>query len=219
MADDSSTTSRTRLPPMAPGQRYGRLVAVAFHSRGRRGKSIWTFQCDCGAQAVAKMDNVRGGNTSSCGCLLREWEMTGKVTHGRSASAEYQIWENMLSRCLNPNVSRYARYGGRGIKICERWLTFANFYADMGPRPPGMTLERIDNDGNYEPSNVRWATRKEQECNKSTTIKVVLNGHEMTLSDACRATGVSYNAVRKRISYRGWSVDKALSTPVLKRAR
>lgn len=126
----------------------------------------------------------------------------------------YWVWADMVSRCRNPNHRSYKNYGGRGIKVCERWLKSANFFADMGPRPPGGMLDRKDNDGDYTPDNCRWATRKQQNSNRRNCIYVEVNGERVTLKEACRRVGLKYRPVHKRIMARGWSVERALNTPI-----
>jgi hypothetical protein len=124
------------------------------------------------------------------------------------------IWSEMKSRCHDPRHKQYKDYGGRGIGVCPRWMTFANFLADMGPRPKGLLLDRIDNNGDYEPWNCRWATRQQQNSNRRNCIYVVINGERITLKEACRRLGLKYRPVHKRIKARGWTIDRALSVPI-----
>lgn len=151
------------------GQRFGRLTVVA--RTDRRPGAWWRCVCDCGGEKVTRASLLRNGETQSCGCLQKERTSEASKTHGHAPRGKkgptYVSWRNALARCNNPLWHAYHLYGGRGITICERWASsFANFLADMGERPPGHTLDRLDPDGNYEPGNCRWATPKQQAQNR-----------------------------------------------------
>ena len=150
------------------GHRFGRLTAVSRHDKpGNRWR--WLCRCDCGKAVIVQIGSLRSGNGKSCGCLQKEIASRVNTTHGMSKTREFFVWKAMLQRCLNPNCKDFKYYGGRGIKPCERWLEFTNYFADTVVQPEGLTLDRIDNNGNYEKSNCRWATPKQQSGNRRPT--------------------------------------------------
>lgn len=144
------------------GERYGRFTVLAVdYSLGSR---RWKCRCDCGEIRVLETGNIRSGNSRSCGCLNLELVTErgrNNKKHGYRNKPIYHIWVSMRQRCQNPNAQAWRNYGGRGITVCKRWQKFENFFADMGDQPKGLDLDRINNDGNYEPSNCRWATRSQ----------------------------------------------------------
>lgn len=202
------------------GQRFGRLVTVdeVQLRKGKQWVRFWICQCDCGTVRAISVSNLVADKASSCSCLRDEKIARVNLQHGLSGTPEHGIWMGMIQRCENPNQEAYADYGGRGIKVCERWRDFANFYTDMGPRPsPEHSIDRYpDNDGDYRPGNVRWTTAFEQVHNRRPRRRLTHcgHGHEFTSENthltrnghqSCRACGREH-ARNQRKKKRGESV-------------
>jgi hypothetical protein len=149
------------------GQRFGRLTVFSLHSINRHGHTKWNVRCDCGTEKAVFGMALTSKNTSSCGCLQKELTIKRSIIHGMTRTPTYRSWLAMRKRCVDPKSNRWMRYGGRGITVCKHWKnSFENFVADMGIRPKGTSIDRKDNDGNYEPSNCRWATPFQQWDNR-----------------------------------------------------
>ncbi len=193
------------------GRRFGKLTVIRRHGSVRAGTSLtptWVVRCDCGTEKVIRAGNMRSGYSKSFGCVK-----PGRPTHGMYGTPENIAWGSMLYRCTNPRAPNFANYGGRGITVCDRWrASFETFLADMGPRPsPRHSLDRIDVNGNYGPSNCRWATSVEQASNKRNNHVMTVDGRSETIAEWARTTGLLVSTIRERIR-RGWDASRAVMT-------
>ena len=188
------------------GKKFERLTAIERAGQDRFGRAVWRCKCECGTEVAVAAFRLSSGHTRSCGCLTGR----GNATHGKSRTGAHRSWLAMKARCLNPRSSFFARYGGRGITVCAEWAdSFEAFFADMGERPLGATLDRIDTDSNYCPTNCRWATVQEQQNNRSTSIRICRDGRTMTVMQWCRELNIKADAVYGRIR-RGIAPEEAL---------
>ena len=183
---------------------------------GRR-ETLFECVCDCGNLRYHRLSYLHTGKIKSCGCYHREAIQKRATTHGKLYDPAYLCWASMIRRCRNPHYKQYDDYGGRGITVCERWNDFAFFLADMGPRPSLQhSIDRIDNDGDYEPSNCRWATRLEQQRNSRVTRHLTYQGRTQALAAWAIEIGVPRRTLHNRINH-NWSVERALTTPARRR--
>ena len=196
------------------GRKFNRLTVLSFAGMDGR-YSSFLCECQCGTRKIIRGTNLTHGGVVSCGCWKKERGKTqgeGQRRHGQCGSRTYKSWHSMKMRCNNPNSSGWELYGGRGVSICNRWLeSFENFYADMGDRPENTSLDRINPNGNYEPSNCRWATPKQQSRNSRNTVKVQWKGEERLLVELCEELGIDVRRTYSRI-HRGVPINEAVST-------
>lgn len=173
--------------------------------------STYILRCVCGTQFVALQNNVNRGHTKSCGCLKRRLP----TYHGQRGTPIYTSWDCMVQRCCNPKAASYRNYGGRGIRICSAWREFKEFYqwAIVNGWAEGLELDRVDNNGNYEPSNCRWVTPAENNLNKRTNRLITFNGQTKTLKEWGQSTGLHPKTITGRLDLLRWSVADALTTP------
>ena len=201
---------RTRID--LTGQVFGDLT-VTHHVERRK----WACLCSCGATAKVAIDKLRSGHTTSCGHKRVDILKARSTSHGQAkrgaTSPEYRVWRSAIGRCTNPTNAAWGRYGGRGITVCPEWATFEQFYADMGPRPEGTSLDRIDNDRGYAPDNCRWATSKEQQNNRRSNVHVTIDGVTRTLKQWAEHFGISYAVVKERRADGKDGVDLFLASP------
>ena len=206
----TNTTNAGKRAKDLIGQRFGRLRVIERGENDAEGRAVWRCACDCGGTRDVKAANLMRGETRSCGCLGRE---TRKQNGDRAGAAqahpfsksamlsEYRTWEAMLARCYRPDARGFENYGGRGIEVCPQWReSFEQFARDMGPRPAGHSIERRENNGNYEPDNCRWATRTEQANNRRNSRFITVDGRTMTIAQWSRALCVGSHTIRQRIS-------------------
>lgn len=186
------------------GRTFGRLTVQHY-----AGDGFWQCVCECGNGYRVKTERLKNGHTRSCGCLHRDTVRP----HGGSGTKVHGVWLQMRWRCNSPACPSYHNYGGRGIKVCDRWDKFENFLADMGPRPEGAWLDRTDNDGPYSPENCQWVSPKSNQNNKRTNVLMEFNGKTQTATEWSEELGISYWTLLNRLR-RGWSHAKALGEPI-----
>lgn len=215
---DSNTRTSGRQVRDHTGEIFGRWTVLRrAENTGKRVR--WFCRCSCGTERVVPATRLVSGNSKSCGCGSIDRLTTHGYCRGRANSRIYNTYVAMIRRCYNPSYAAYYRYGGRGIEVCARWReSFEHFLIDMGEPPPEKTLDRIDNNGHYEPGNCRWATRKEQGRNQRSNRLLTHNGETLSIAEWAERTGLRHVIISQRID-RGWSVADALGTPVQPRSK
>lgn len=198
--------------------RSGRLTVISFYDKERNGHKRYLCECDCGNYTVVRDTRIRNHETKSCGCISKEHLIEYNTKHGLSNSPLYPIYQGMMSRCYNPDLDGYHRYGGRGIKVCDEWLSDIENFIKWGKESgfkKGLTLDRIDNDGDYEPSNCRWATVKEQANNRRSNHLETYKGETHTIAKWAEKLNIIPDLLYSRLS-KGWSFKRAVETPHIK---
>lgn len=193
------------------GQKFGRLTVI--EKAENKGKyTAWICKCECGENVIVRSDHLKSGFTKSCGCLRKK----SHIRHGLNHTRIYKIWSHMKSRCCNQKDCHYKYYGDRGIKVCDEWLNdFEAFYnwAMSNGYDDTLTIDRIDVNGNYEPSNCRWATRKEQSNNRRSNHLLTYNNKTQTIKQWADEYNITYNKLSSRINKYNWTIERALNTP------
>ncbi len=189
------------------GMTFGRLLVLERLPNVKH-QTRYLCRCECGTETEVAGPNLKSGNSTSCGCA--------HARHGMARTKVYSAWRQMRQRCENQNDPAFPNYGGRGIKVCARWQSFDDFYDDMGPRPAGHTIDRIDNNGPYSPENCRWASWKEQQTNKRSNRALTAFGQTKTLQEWADQYQLPISTLRNRIDRGGWPVETALTAPFSK---
>lgn len=198
------------------GTRFGRWYVLSRAENNRHKQPRWNCLCDCGNEKAVIGGALASGASRSCGCLNidvhRATCIKRNTTHGLTKTPEHDTWVNIRQRCENPKCLTYAKYGAKGISVCERWQSFENFLADMGKKPtPKHTIDRFpNNSGNYEPGNCRWATQAQQQVNRRNNVFVSYNGETLVIPEWSRRTGVAIETIRQRIK-KGWPLEKVFA--------
>jgi len=196
------------------GQKFSRLSVLGFGGIDKSNHSMWICKCECGNEITTSLSNLISGHTTSCGCVFRENAAKRLRTHGLSNDRLYFAWCNMKNRCANPRTDSYEFYGQRGISVCKEWAdSFDSFkeWAMSNGYDDKKTIDRVDVNGNYEPSNCRWVGLVEQANNKSNNVRLEYNGKCMTIAEWSRELGIDHRVIRQRLR-RGWSVERTLTT-------
>lgn len=191
------------------GQRFGRWTVLNYSCTGKHSEALWSCKCDCGAVKEVRGNDLRRGKSLSCKCL--NYEVS--TSHGMSGTKLYQVWANTKARCYDENGESYELYGGRGITVCDKWHTFEGFYEDMGDSYiEGLSIDRIDVNGNYKKDNCRWADAITQQNNRRITKYYTVDGITDSFANLCRTFQVNYDMARGRIRS-GWDIAKVFHTP------
>lgn len=201
------------------GMRFGRLTVEEQAGRSKDGRVLWRCSCDCGKEKITESTSLIRGITKSCGCLAIEPIKKISTKHGKSGERIYTIWREIKSRCNKTNDKSYKHYGGRGIKMCDEWYNSFDVFYDWATNngySENLTIDRIDNDGNYCPENCRWATVKEQSNNRRTNRNITYNGETHTVSEWATLFGKDYGTILARLN-RGWSIGDALNREIDKK--
>lgn len=198
------------------GKKYGRLVVIEFVCQNRHGKSMWKCQCECGNTSVVLGTRLTSGHTKSCGCYNADMSKDRVTTHGMSKTRLYSIWKDMLKRCNYENATNYTNYGGKGIRVCDEWYDFERFrdWAIVHGYLDSLTIDRIDNSSGYNPENCRWVDMKVQERNTSRNRVLTFAGETHCMMEWAEKLGINYRTLQNRLNLYGWSIERALTTPV-----
>lgn len=197
------------------GKVFNRLTVIGrFNSI--KGKARWLCRCSCGNELIVTGDSLRQGRVGSCGCFRKDHSKLAKLTHGMSGTSTYRSWQEMWIRCTEPSAISFQNYGGRGIKVDSRWEQFENFFADMGVRPKGTSLDRIDNNADYSPENCKWSSKTEQARNKRNNVLVKYRGREQALAAWCEELNLPYSRTYNRIVIQKLDAANAFEKPFVK---
>lgn len=201
------------------GQKFGKLTVVKYAGTDKQRKSLWQCKCECGNYITTRGTSLRFGSPRSCGCLQKQVVAELKTKHGFSRNRLYRIWKNMKQRCYNPKAQKFENYGGRGVRVCKEWNNYENFHswAMENGYEEGLTLDRINNDGDYEPNNCRWVTYSEQSLNSRTNHLMTYKGETKTLKEWAEIFGMNYSTLSARINDYFWDIKTALETPIRER--
>ena len=202
------------------GMQFGRLTVIDRASNTKDGSARWNCVCSCGTKKTIMGSSLLRGATVSCGCYQKEMIIRKQTTHGQTHTRLFHVWQHMRNRCYNENYKFYNYYGGRGISVCDEWrddfVPFMNWAKSNG-YSDDLTLDRIDTNGNYEPSNCRWISRADQMNNTRLTKKYTMTGETHSIAEWCRIYNVPHERTRHRLVVRGWSIEDALTVPPLKK--
>jgi hypothetical protein len=199
-------------------EKYGLLKPIELSYIKGKYEQFWLFKCDCGNLKVSRLYDVKRGKINSCGCIHKKQlaeRNKANAKHGYFGTPIYNSWSGIIERCYNPKSGNYNMYGAKGITMCERWRSsFENFLEDMGERPQGTSIDRIDVYGNYCPENCRWVDAKTQARNRTNNVRYEYDGKNLTLAEWSEITGIKADTMHSRIRKQGWSIEDALTRKV-----